>query len=84
MYRWIQRWGEMAGLPSEEILARLADAWEAAAPADAVYQEKPGVWKTIADLGEGALASLGAHGSGTPGMHPASPGMTRRIRVDPS
>ena len=61
----------MAGLPSEEILARLADAWKDAAPADAVYQEKSGVWKTIADLGEGALASLGVHSSATPGTRPS-------------
>ena len=65
MYRWIKQWGEMAGLPSEEILARIADAWEAAAPADAVYRERSGVWKRVADLGDGALASLGIQSPNT-------------------
>lgn len=74
MYRWIQRWGELAGLPPDEILKTLAHAWADAAPADAIYREG-GVWRTLADLGERAHAALG--------LEPSAPAAAGAPNPDP-
>jgi hypothetical protein len=74
VYRWIQRWGELAGLPADEILKTLAHAWADAAPADAVYREG-GVWRTLADVGEKAHAALG--------LKPATPAGAGAAEGDP-
>ena len=58
-YRWIERWGELRGLPRHETLAVVWRAALEGAPADAIYRDVAG-WKTITDIRDPAtLDALG-------------------------
>jgi hypothetical protein len=58
-YRWIEKWGEVAGLPRHEILALVWRASLEGAPVDAIYCDLAG-WKTITDIRDHeTLAALG-------------------------
>jgi hypothetical protein len=58
-YRWIEKWGEISGLPRQETLALVWRAALEGAPADAIYRDVAG-WKTITDIRD--PATLGALG----------------------
>jgi hypothetical protein len=58
-YRWIEKWGEIRGLPRQETLALVWRAALEGAPADAIYRDVAG-WKTITDIRDPAM--LGALG----------------------
>jgi hypothetical protein len=58
-YRWIEKWGEVAGLPRQETLALIWRAALEGAPPDAIYRDVAG-WKTITDIRDPAM--LGALG----------------------
>jgi hypothetical protein len=73
MYRWIPKWGELVGISQDEILAALANAWADTAPADAVYRDERGTWKTVTDLGDPTVAALGAPRQPAAARHPLPP-----------
>jgi hypothetical protein len=82
-YRWIERWGELRGLPRHETLALVWRAALEGAPPDAIYRDVAG-WRTITDIRD--PATLGALGLGSdPGptsVRPRSdPGPLRRDRI---
>ena len=58
-YRWIEKWGEVRGLPRHETLALVWRAALEGAPADAIYRDRAG-WKTITDIHDPVM--LGALG----------------------
>jgi hypothetical protein len=58
-YRWIEKWGEVSGLPRQETLALIWRAALEGAPPDAIYRDVAG-WKTITDIRDPAM--LGALG----------------------
>jgi len=49
-YHWIEKWGEITGLPRHDTLALVWRAWAEGAPADAVYRDGKGHWKTVGDI----------------------------------
>jgi hypothetical protein len=49
-YPWILEWGQLAGLRQHEVAALVARAHAEAAPADAVYRDRKGRWRTTADI----------------------------------
>ena len=49
-YPWILKWGQLTGLRQYEVVELLARAHAEAAPADAVYRDRKGHWRTTADI----------------------------------
>ena len=49
-YPWIRKWGQLAGLRQYEVAELIARAHAEAAPADAVYRDRKGHWRTTADI----------------------------------
>ena len=49
-YPWILKWGKLAGLRAYEVVELLTLAHAEAAPADAVYRDRRGHWRTTADI----------------------------------
>ena len=49
-YPFILKWGQLAGLRQYEIVELIGRAHAEAAPADAVYRDRKGHWRTTADI----------------------------------
>jgi hypothetical protein len=49
-YPWILKWGQLTGLRQYEVVELIARAHAEAAPADAVYRDRKGHWRTTADI----------------------------------
>jgi hypothetical protein len=49
-YPWILKWGQLAGLREQEVVELIMRAHAEAAPADAVYRDRKGRWRTTGDI----------------------------------
>jgi hypothetical protein len=49
-YPWILKWGQLAGLRQQEVVELITRARAETAPADAVYRDRKGRWRTTGDI----------------------------------